>query len=54
MFEPELAERVPVTFNVGDWAKIIAAITTSELDPAVKGHLNTVIFDCVSEHQVVG
>jgi hypothetical protein len=44
----DLQESVSVTFTVGEWAKIVASVSTSHLDLAMKEMLNSHIYDCVT------
>lgn len=44
----DLQESVSVTFTVGEWAKIVAAVAVSPLDLSVKEMLNSNIYDCVT------
>lgn len=40
--------RVPVTFTVENWAKIIAAVASSRLELTEKEELNSAIYECVT------
>lgn len=51
MYESLKHEKVCVTFTVEDWAKVIASVATSRLNLDEKEHLNSMIYDCVTQDQ---
>ena len=53
MYESRKHEKVCVTFTVEDWAKVIASVAMSRLELAEKEHLNSTIYDCVTQEQKV-
>jgi hypothetical protein len=49
----DLNEQVCVTFTVGQWAKVVTAVATSQFNLTVKESLNSNIYDCVKRAERV-